>query len=700
MIITWYRNYVASARSMLNVHSMKPAEISGSKYILFILMFTLCLFLPAFLHEGPLLQTDQPLWVAATHVWFHQVIPAEKWIWGTITDRAGAGQIMGDSYSASLILPCLFHLVFSEFTAVKMSMLLCAFVFLVSMFRVARLYVGPRLALLTSFLVFSPIFDNLVSGMWYNYLSLAFALLFWCACDQYVRRTRRTKSLVWTSLSFAGAVYSHPIGVFMIGAIWVAYCLLIILTERTRGKWLLLVGMTAAPVVGLLLAAPQVFGILALSQSAALRNASALDHLTMTPVLEFLRRLSFIRVWGASSPGTFSKGVMVLEIGVIMLLSGAGLIRITRRNVNIGIPIIMLILLNMIMLSRLFIYFRPIIGDGLTLTLSEFYDRFQLITQIYLALLSVTGLGVLIEGGWRPQLGGKSRVVLRSCYVLGVFVLLLHITVKPFQKIYVDRTGQLGTLDASPLHSQLIAFWDWVRSNVDSSRERIYVEDTYGKIHWNRSNNPEAMKTHVLALTSVYTKAFQVGGWCGFTNGFAKTHEVGGVFYVDSHRENEDAAIFDEMRKLNCKYVVAVSKQLITRLERVSFLKKVLVLDMGVVFENTVMSPAFAYSENRGTSVRFTEDSVHQYELQLDGSSGELIHISMAYHPGWKAYVDGAPVPVVDEDELVELRLAKSGPQKILLRYEIERTKPLLLFGVGVAGLLILLCVTLSGKKG
>ncbi len=692
--LDWFdRDHPESATAVPAKHIMSIRDVC----LIAILTYILAVFYPAF-REGPLLQTDEPLWAASTYVWAQEVGPSQKWVWGTVTDRSSAGLEIGNSYSASIIVPSVLSSVLGPITAVKVSMVVSALLFLVAFHGVARTYIGDRYALFASVLLLSPVFDNLVSGMWYNYLALACALAFWRIGEDYILGIRRQSRMVLLPILFAGAIYCHPIGAMTYTAIWGA--LVVRLVIRTRRLSSDLLFLLAAPGLGVLLAAPQCLAMVPViygGSPAAIQRPA----LHLTSLWEFLRRLLILRVWGASNPGLLQTVVMAAQALLGLLLSGLGVLDLWRRNRYGLVAIGALFCLNAIVLSRAFVLVSPLVFAGLAETLSDFYDRLQLVTQIYMCLLAVAGIravAVAARGtGSRTRTFGVLSVLCLGAMALG------SLAANPLWKIQIAKTGQLDTLGVSPVRRDVLALWKWIDREVPPETTRIYFEDTYGRVHWNGSDNPEAYKTHIFALTSIYTRADQVGGWCGFTNRFARRYEVGGPLYVTNGLDKTGLAdgtfaadVLQELRKLNCRYVVAVTKALKSKLSGVEGVRRIAEFGSFWVFEHTKVQPAYAYSSDGNAPVAVRRRAASSYAVEYEGKAGQRVYLSLAYHPEWVARMDGRPVPLLNSDELMSFVAPRDGHHRVLL--EFERGKAEALSGVGL-GLIGLCAVVLASYR-
>ena len=600
---------------------------------------------------------------------------------------------MGRSYSMNLILPWLFAFCFSASTAVKLSMFFSTLLFLVAFYFLARIYMPDVYAFLCSLIILTPMFDNIVSGMWYNYFALGCGLLFWMFCRNfYCNKT--WQSLAGAILSFAAAVYSHPVGIVFCCAVLLSYILLVLFSQGPNNIQLLIYYILV-PFIGLLLAAPQVQTILGLdatSQNIIMNSTPQNQSFIITEIAETLRRLFFVRVWGVVPLTKITSLIIILNIVSVFILFLLGIFVLLQNKVIEKIlPLVCLIVINIILISRVYNYLN--LDIGILRKLSNFYDRFQLISQIYLVLLSGTGLNYIYNL--------SKEKFSRSAFVKPIFILfcisLVFIAVRTPKKILYDHTGQLETLNTATIYPAVTELWAWLNNNVNTDKERVYFEDTYDKFKWNNASNLESKRTHVLALTSVYTKVKQIGGWCGFTTRFAKKYEQGTVFGKPINDDSfTDQFILNRMKNLNCKYIVVYSEVMTDRLRRVAFLKEVIAFDVFHVFENTEMIPAWAYNDSSGGYVRFIRHSSQHFELVADGQRGNDVNISMAYHPNYVAKQDKYKVPIYNDMSLMKIKLPTDGLQSIHFYYTFKKTEALSFI---IAGVFLSIIVVITSRR-
>lgn len=651
-------------------------------------LYVLFLLFPAMINQGPLLQTDQPMWTAVTHVTVTEVVPDQKWFWGIVTDQASAGLVLGRLYSAPIILPWLIAQVTSPATAVKLAMLFSLALFSVAFYAVARLYLPRRYAVASTAVVISPMFDNVVSGMWYNYLSLGFGLLFWLCCDAFVMRRRRF-AIPAAAVLFALSIYGHPVGSVLCQAILCAYGLMLVLTRREF--WIRQLGLLAgAAVVGLLLAYPQIHTLANVGQVVPVSTTPTVS-LGVTGFTEVIRRLSFIRVWGAMGSSAVSTSVMIFNIGSVLVLSAFGFFALAgKRQPERVFPIGMVMISAALLISRIY-NLVPLPYDAVG-TLSHYSDRFQLFTQVYLTLLAGIGLHRL----WSMRSGMRRSKRLVTVAVVVLTIGFLGIAARTPKKIFIDRTEQLGTLGTSTIGEQTTELWAWLSANTDPEKERVYFEDTLGNLCWNGSATPENRKTHLLALTNEYTSIRQIGGWGPFSGEFSSLHERGTMFGKKVRDTSfTDEFIREELQLLNCRFAIVYSEAARKRLGESMAVREAVIIGPYHVFEALEPFPAWAWNTRTNDPMPLLKRSPSHFSLTADGLPGDTVQISLAHSPGWRATSVDTDLPIRSHRAMMQIVLGRPGVQVIDLKYRIDKKFPTTFFFLGVACLVILCAVAL-----
>ncbi|HLL55303.1 MAG TPA: YfhO family protein, partial [Myxococcaceae bacterium] len=74
-------------------------------------------------------------------------------------------------------------------------------------------------------------------------------------------------------------------------------------------------------------------------------------------------------------------------------------------------------------------------------------------------------------------------------------------------------------------------------------------------------------------------------------------------------------------------------------------------------------------AECQSPEVRFIEDGAHRVHLGLEACAEGYLVLTDAYYPGWRAELDGAPVPILRADHLVRAIRVAAGKHEVVMRY-------------------------------
>jgi hypothetical protein len=243
------------------------------------------------------------------------------------------------------------------------------------------------------------------------------------------------------------------------------------------------------------------------------------------------------------------------------------------------------------------------------------------------------------------------------------------------------------TLAKLEKREEILSLWSWLSKNVDPEETRVYFEDT-------ALSYPLAtkMNIHVLALTSIATDIKQIGGWSGFLGDFGRRYNIGegGVLFGrKSANEISEKQIAENLKLLNCKYIVVHSEELVDRLENITFLQKAAIIGDFHIFEHSDMVSAWAYNVANQEPSTLIKRSPAQYILISNGNNNDNIQISLAYKNKWKAYYNSTEIPIINHKALMQIRLPDTGNQVIELKYVINKKTPIIILLLGLVCLLI-----------
>jgi hypothetical protein len=642
----------------------------------------LLIFVPLFSNSSPHLIQDEPMWTAFAQVLNREVVPVQKWFWGIITDRENAGLVMGQSYSLNIIFLWLFHFFFPVGLSVKIFVVFSVLSFSLSYYFVCRKFMHPFFAMIASVFILTYIFRNAMNGMSYSYLAIACGLLFWLTSIRFLANPG-VKIWILSCFLLTMTIYAHPIGFIAAMTIWITLLPTIFLDQGNPHPWKLAGVYFLLPCVAFLLASPQIFAML----------SSQVDIPGEPSLYQAIRNLPPVhwKEWLLKTVKLQYKEARHFD--VLLFFIPIGLFGVWKKEPRLKWPACGMYITGIFLASKMILLLPS--KPSIFLNLVQFSPRFVVYLQLVFLLVAGAGCDYLYQVGQRmdPQTTVPSRenAVFRFLILLTVSALCL--TSVP--DLYKQRQNYLMTLDTFERKEELRSLWKWISLHVDPQETRVCFEDTFGTYPWRVDNN----KNHPLALTSLYTGINQVGGWCGFVSNFGYRYndgEGGYLFGKHSAGELTKPYVAENLRLLNCRYLVANSPEITEFLDGAYFLKKAETIGTFSIFEYRNMSPAWAYKNDTHEKVDLRKISSRQYELRTTGQAGEKIQISLAYQPNWQARQNDTQIPILYNKALMQVALPRSGPQVIELVYRIEKMTPLLFAGGGVI-LLIIISLYISG---
>jgi len=642
--------------------------VASRRWALAVTMAVVMLFLPTFINLGPPVGMDLPMWASVAHQLKEHVIPSTGWFWGIQVPQANAGQRLGNSYSTSLMLPWALAHVTTPGTAVKIACLLAGLVYALGVYCVCARFTPPLFAAAAAVLGTADPFWLIMDGMWYNILSLGLALWGWRALADYAESWRRCH-WVQAVIFLAAAIYTHPLGVALMVIVWGTYLTVFLCRRERVGAWRV-IAFLAVPLVAGLLAAPQLSTYLIRSRPQGFGPG----YERTAWVLLQDPRGAISTILCCAEPRMF----------IVPIMTAVGAVFIRRVSwkwcwpVVVGIPLMVLV----------------VIGVPEELLQKNLYAaRFAHVLRVLYTLLIANGLAALYRAMRTCVSCGRARRYL----VTGVFVSALGmVAATAGYRLLRDATCK-PTFSSIKNEVTVRDLWWWLEQNVDSGQTRVYFEGTLNSYEIVSDSPllllaPGDRSSHILALTGLYTSIKQVNGWSGFGSSVFGTHYLadGGRFFGGRKPHEAAPELIDKnLRWLNCQYIVANSRAMKERLSDMPFLREVKQVEDFAIYRHTGMTPGWAFRMS-DPDKRFPVESRRdgqEYVIRADGSKGNAVIVSVAYDGHWKAFADDRPLPIAEARALMKLQLPRSGRSEILLRYDIEKTGPLVCLGLG--GLLL-----------
>ena len=663
----------------------------------------ICIYLaivlwPTFMDGTSLIRSDQPMWTSFTHELKHEVFPDQKWFWGIITDRENAGLTMGSSYSLNIILLWILSHIFNPATSVKIILFISLLSLSISLYFVSAKLTDPLFAIIPALLSIPIIFPLAARGMAYSHLSLSFAFFFWLSSLKLLKRFRLKDWLI-SVLLLTISIYAHPIGFLTCMVIWTALMFCTVRDKYQQPLRRVTVLYFIIPFLSIMLASPHTYPKFS---SGSNKISQIKQHSQSNKVIQ----RNILRIDSPKKKPTLSRSLnldaYLTEFGIkgkifIVFFAVVGLVSIVKKENNLKLPILAIYLTGFLLASRLLSLFP--VKNSFFLTLTFYSSRFEILLKIVFIILAGVGLKSFYDYFNFTRDKNKIFIMTAKVFSLLVFVLALVLCGRDLSQNRIWSEKHLITFDKFENKSDVESLWHWLSNNVNAEEYRVYFEDTWLSYPldlkaYNRRpiNLNYEVYNHVLALTSIATDIKQIGGWCGFYSRFGRRYNRGsGGFLFGNKSANEisEKLIADNLKSLNCKYIVVHSEELVNLLENISILQKAAIIGDFHIFEYSDMVSAWAYKVESEEPSTLIKRSPTNYILMSNGNNNDKIQISLAYNSKWKAYYNKTEIPIINHKELMQIRLPDKGSQVIELKYVIDKKPPIFIL---LLGLVCLLC--------
>jgi hypothetical protein len=140
----------------------------------------------------------------------------------------------------------------------------------------------------------------------------------------------------------------------------------------------------------------------------------------------------------------------------------------------------------------------------------------------------------------------------------------------------------------------------------------------------------------------------------------------------------------ERLRLMNCGLVVAFSDEARSRVSGFEFMEPVASFGPFQVFRVKDFIPCWAWTGDLGSPLATERVSSIEYRLDTAGVRESSATVSLAYADRWHAYAGRRRLPTEPAQELIRIALTDPVPDEVVLRYEIDRRRPLMALVAGV----------------
>ena len=257
---------------------------------------------------------------------------------------------------------------------------------------------------------------------------------------------------------------------------------------------------------------------------------------------------------------------------------------------------------------------------------------------------------------------------IKKKYVITALLLILIIGFS--LGTYFPPKSYTQTFPQAPIYKETQEVWNWLSENIQPNEVRILNQNFFDNI-----GEPSVTGDSIAsALASKETGLFFFGSW--YTTVYpiekkAKTENK----YLFGEKINtiSDESIKTHMEIYNLKYAIAVSKELQERLEASNLFTIEKEFETYKIYILKEYTPSWIASEQLVEVQEFTL-AEQTMDFTVDNPVNQQVIVKFAYHPYWKAFMDGVEIPLgTNEWYLMSLQL-QEGIHQIHLEYAPKNT--------------------------
>lgn len=223
------------------------------------------------------------------------------------------------------------------------------------------------------------------------------------------------------------------------------------------------------------------------------------------------------------------------------------------------------------------------------------------------------------------------------------------------------------TLDKSANMSYVRDVWSWINDNIKGESSRITYQSTLGNV-----DDPVLKRSDVFALSGIFTKVPQIGVFRSaspFPQEFFMRNDHGSIFGRETGSVGAPF-VRDTMEYFNSSYIVTVEPDLRNKLETSDiFVKEARMGPFDIFRLKNPIEKWIAFTKEGEYKIdEFTDEKV-VVDIHNNSVDNEAF-IKIAYHPMWKAALNGKSVPIKhDAHSLMKIELPEKGDFRLELAF-------------------------------
>jgi hypothetical protein len=539
-------------------------------------------------------------------------------------------------------------------TAYKLCMVLSLLFPTLVLYFVLKSKFGRLPALLATGLFFFDleVSTTILNGMWNNYLSIGFLLLFLWRLDVFLE-TPCARKAVPLAFFLALTILTHFYAAIAAFVLLLAFFLANV--KRKKGIALPLLG-AAVDSFGLSL-----FYILPFLETSRWlvpvgTRAPENPAVMLTRLYPSMSLFTSLRE-GSYGPLLLSLPLVIVELVLIVfLLASRG-----RKTTPWFLPLSIFGILCFILWGQFWYVFPG--ADRLPLLNGIVGERFRIYVKLAIVLVLAGAAARALQEPSPPSSGRPpSRARLRKILpaLMGIAALLFVFFCHRIHRERLFTSGQVPEMET------LARLWDYLTEHPGEPGSRIVYQGTYGNKVGSMLN-----ASHIFAVSGLYAPIPQVGGWNAqwpYPRCHRSDTNAGQLF--GTREENlTPYVVAERMEDVNAGRIVTVSAKTRERLLASSLFDE----EKSFGDFSILSLRAFRASMFRTTGAvpcLLTDLSPTRIEFTCKGAKpGDTLIIKDSYHPYWHAKADGIPIPLQMENGFMKLNPPASESVTIELEY-------------------------------
>jgi len=642
--------------------------------LLFLAVLTLCW--PVFFERGIIINGDYPHWASVIKMFDTELFPDYRWFWSIPFLRVNAGEILGQPYSLSIILPWLLFQILPFSLVIKILIVSSLLVLAFGLYYFARQYSCPFTAALVAYLCTLLNLRIISIGTWYNSLSIGLTFWFWISLRKFTT-SARLRYWIGALVVLFVTILAHPLGTVMAFVGWFGcfLCLLIHASTYSRSTVLLVLLL---PILACTLAYPQI-------------DANLTANTCPPENYQVAWRFPIFEPFG-------------LRLRVFILLGAVfGIYFLFRHQKDIAYIVVpSLIVAGAIYWNMIaFVPFDFPAKNGLI----AFAWKFKLLLSALALVLFALGVSRL-SGMAQTASSRKTSIVQCAAIILLLMTTFDGLSIGIRQTLVTQTRSMVG--EDQVFQHDFVSLCKWINRNIAYDSERIYIENTYDNNQFpvyptssfgcflaDILTIKPKHTSHYLSLINLFTPAHLINAYPTYRNAFCNHYSR--LFKMELDKLTPEI-VLDRMQVLNCRHIVTVTPDVFRFLRSLPFLSNSAQFGIFNVFTYKEMQPHLAWSDYYNPIPAKKVSNV-EYHFDLSKVETNRIYISLQYHPNWKAKIADREIIIYESDALMRLTVPADKRGTLVLYYENNRLLSLLIVFMGLCGTIILIVLCYKGSQ-